>query len=778
MHGGGRNDIWHNLNCKGKYAGEIRIELTYYDTRPREDNPQQRKQSAQADGTLSAGSGREGMSGPRQMNATKRRPLPADPTAPSPSPHTTPQPLPGVPPRAVEVPTDEFYRESPPLHGQLQQSQYDPMQTPPLNHQYHRNQAPYEEIIDQETQHQYPSPEQFGQHGSGIDIYGRQQPIYPPQSSQEDYTDRSYTNDFDNDLNSAMPSGRYSRENLRNVSPGASGNIDPRLLNQPHRGNAAPSDLMNGGASRSGYARSPMSGNNVYEASPSPHSQYTEESQDLLARVDQFGHAADEQPPMPPTHRHGTSRSTMLTNERDSYSSLPAIAPLNTRVDRGVSFPNAFSNRPRSSISSAISPMSTSPTSQQQFPSYDAVSSISSYPGPRQRRSHSPIRDSIRDREVYGESMPPSLTPGYDPDIAAEESERLIREQHMIEQKATRGPIPRYQQAAAVPLQQPRAQHVPRGFESIASRKERHRYSAPIPPTGPPARSQPISPNLQAVTRKSLSPQPTAIQRRQTDAPPSIPFSPDSFDVYNPSISSANDVNAPGARYNTPSEAHEAHLAHERKLKLGDGPIIGSDGRVIDPSDHLPTDTWAPEPEQKPVRKAPEVTIRFRQNGQQPIRQPLREARPNALPTPTYSHSSDNSPSTAAAARTRLQKKTRPLVSQPNSSPVLPSSYNGSPLNPATLRSSASDYPLRGDPNYGSYHGNANNGGNPMYGAGGNRSSAGLVPPPVPGKVPIGSGQEDWGTDALSEEMRRIDIGVGGGRGQRTRGRYMTTRDV
>ena len=64
-----------------------------------------------------------------------------------------------------------------------------------------------------------------------------------------------------------------------------------------------------------------------------------------------------------------------------------------------------------------------------------------------------------------------------------------------------------------------------------------------------------------------------------------------------------------------------------------------------------------------------------------------------------------------------------------------------------------------------------------MYGGvGGGRAA---VPPPVPGKVPIGSGQEDWGTDELSEEMRRIDIGVGSGawRGGRGGGRY-TTRDV
>ncbi|RKF78729.1 putative c2 domain containing protein [Golovinomyces cichoracearum] len=32
--GGGQNTLWHNLKCKGKYAGEVRAEITYTDTRP------------------------------------------------------------------------------------------------------------------------------------------------------------------------------------------------------------------------------------------------------------------------------------------------------------------------------------------------------------------------------------------------------------------------------------------------------------------------------------------------------------------------------------------------------------------------------------------------------------------------------------------------------------------------------------------------------------------------------------------------------------------------
>jgi hypothetical protein len=43
--GGGQSDDWHTLNCKGKYAGEIRMEVTYYDTRPKTEKPIVEKRS-------------------------------------------------------------------------------------------------------------------------------------------------------------------------------------------------------------------------------------------------------------------------------------------------------------------------------------------------------------------------------------------------------------------------------------------------------------------------------------------------------------------------------------------------------------------------------------------------------------------------------------------------------------------------------------------------------------------------------------------------------------
>lgn len=351
--------------------------------------------------------------------------------------------------------------------------------------------------------------------------------------------------------------------------------------------------------------------------------------------------------------------------------------------------------------------------------------------------------------------MPPSLVPGYEPSIAEDESERIMHEQRMsARHRYSEPPATQYQQEP-VPLAQSRPQPIPRNVQNVHAQRN-HRSSAPTMP-------QVANPEPRTPVRKSVSPQPGSapMERPRSE----IPFSPDSFDAYNPSLSAAASVNDLGARYNTPEQATEASRQHERQEKLGDGPIIGSDGRIIDPSDHLPTDTWAPEPEQKPARKGPEVTIRFRQSprGAQPLpsatRPLLNEVRPQAVSTPIFAHGRENS-SPASVGRARLQKRSPAVIGQPASSPMVPT-LNTTPRS-SPLRASVSDYPLREHENFGGYNSS------PTYA----RGSPGNIPPPIPGKVPIGAPQEDWGMSALSEEMRNIDIGVGGGqRGQR-RSRY------
>jgi hypothetical protein len=76
--GGGQSDCWHELKCKGKYAGEVRLELTYYDSRPKVEKPAPKRSSAMArdDDQSPAGS--------RQNTPVRRRPLPSNPTSDDP----------------------------------------------------------------------------------------------------------------------------------------------------------------------------------------------------------------------------------------------------------------------------------------------------------------------------------------------------------------------------------------------------------------------------------------------------------------------------------------------------------------------------------------------------------------------------------------------------------------------------------------------------------------------------------------------------------------------
>ncbi|KAI5282841.1 hypothetical protein KEM54_002547, partial [Ascosphaera aggregata] len=64
--GGGRKDIWQSLNYRGRYAGDLRIELTYYDTRTK---------GPEAERTHNRHKRRN------KEKKVKRRPLPPDPTA-------------------------------------------------------------------------------------------------------------------------------------------------------------------------------------------------------------------------------------------------------------------------------------------------------------------------------------------------------------------------------------------------------------------------------------------------------------------------------------------------------------------------------------------------------------------------------------------------------------------------------------------------------------------------------------------------------------------------
>ena len=755
--GGGQNDLWHNLNCKGRYAGEIRIEITYYDTRPRDEKVEERRQSIPVNKPMDQPG--SGLSGPRQPKPVKRRPLPADPTGSPHSsilPHTPPSnvpQLPGSQQRYVEHPNIQRTDATPSSGSRHQRLQESQQGGSPLNHNP-------------------PIPDTFNGITTTASVSYRSKPDELPVydfSGQDDYPqDHNLTftqisqNQQSNDGSSTYEiehgdawQSRPLTEEVQTLNGMIYSNSSPAIIDARPRQDAP--------ASRQ-HVSSSQPRSQSYDASPT--SRYArDDGYNSWSSID--GDAIDEHaaPPPPPAHRSSGLRSSPQISGRDQsepYIPIAAPAPLNIKDGRG-----SVGGSPLSQVHSNSSYQeypSISPSSSQSYSNTaPSVSSRTSYGQPGKPRPQSPVRD-------HG-SMPPSLVPGYEPSIAADESERLMHENRIAQTRSQ--PIQSHYQSvptttlqtrpqqthqyhhAPSPTAQSRLQSTPLNVQSVQDRRA-HRSSVPniTPRATSPART-PI--------RKSLSPQPGSApaERRRSG----IPFSPDSFDAFNPSLADADIINHSGVNYNTPEQAKDVYREHERQKKLGDGPIIGSDGRIIDPSDHLPTDTWAPEPEQKKSRKGPEVTIRFRQSprGAQPLpsasRPALSEVRPHSVTAPVYAHGPDiGSPN--SGGRNRLQKKPQAATAHPASSPIVPTLNTKSRSSP--LRTAVSDYPLRERENNGGY------GNSPTFA----RTSPGNIPPPIPGKVPIHAGQEDWSMSALSEEMKSIDIGVGGGQGRNRRSRY------
>lgn len=275
-----------------------------------------------------------------------------------------------------------------------------------------------------------------------------------------------------------------------------------------------------------------------------------------------------------------------------------------------------------------------------------------------------------------------------------------------------------------------------------------------------------ISPDTRVPARKSISPSPSPFS-----GPPSegrrlsgVPFGPDAYNALNPNVSTA------------------AIAINSQSTSKGDGQIrpgqsdgfdfgakiIMHDGREVDPSDHLPETTWAPEPESRGSKQPDSNRSRPTPGRSQPIPgtgpRPLRQtARPQSMgaaaSSPMYP-TNGFSESPVPTGRNRLQKKSNRNYGAPaaHSSPLAPiSSYQDNSFATKGLpRAPTLDF--AGENGYDSYSG----GKEVNRGAYAHNSGAG---PPIPAKVPINRGppplsstENAW---SLLEEMKSIDLGSG-----------------
>ncbi|KAL2822165.1 hypothetical protein BDW59DRAFT_149726 [Aspergillus cavernicola] len=747
IHGGSQSDQWHPLQFRGKYAGEIRLEMTYYDTRPEDeavierrtqatDKPIKHSISMAPVSTVSSSSS-SSLSGPRQLKEVKRRPLLIDPTgsnAQRPAPekaYSSPAPLP-VQPYSRPAPHETI--PTPPSSSGLDYA-HAPRHTAPPEAQFDPPHGlPSPAMRPART---YETPDDFqrdwaptaapAHHVPPAGPLRRQHQGYPQEQLYPSNRDRAEPQDhyarprsgYDN----APPADyRYMRQDL------PVGRQDP--YHEPEMLVSAP----------------------VQEAPRSSHHYNHQYPQDPYV----YG---PEEPQAPRYHASSMSSRRRIEYPQEEELDRHYRPHSNSLAMRGRS-PGRSSGReyhaeyaamqPRVEDEDEEGPPPPPPvhrsglvqTSQQlvpsQTPSYHAYSP--EY-GPRltqEMNMPQPTKLMLEEDRFRGlppvtdgPAMPPSLVAGLDPIVADAESDRVVNE---IQARRRSGIfeedlLPARTSREPSPILPPYPSDIPPVEDHRRSLVTRKSMNGDAP--------------QHLVLRKSVSPRPPPSRGREGSqgAASQIPFSPDSFDAFNPHASRAVLTNDLAPAYETPAEAMEAARRSEAAAARPTGPIISDDGREIDPSDHLPTDTWAPEPDRK-TRK-PGVIVRFRNA---PTRSTPRTAAPappkEYAPRPTSSYMSSTD-------IVRISPHGDINRGRPG--------YGGSPGNghgrtystpsPQPRRNSVSPTP------------------SPMY-------AQAAIGPPIPAKVPIAA-PSAYRQDALSRELNSIDIGSVGFSSSRAMRKYV-----
>ncbi|KAI1332576.1 hypothetical protein F5Y16DRAFT_355970 [Xylariaceae sp. FL0255] len=790
--GGGQSDQWHTLNCRGKYAGEIRIEITYYDSRPKPE-----KAAPKLTPVTSNSDSDTAMNGQRAL-PVKRRPLPSDPVtgqvpAPPPDPVQTPPRAQPNPPAAfipTQSPLQNVEYNTPPATRLGQPDHYSPAHppgnkysTPPrrdyqslgeLERMDNMHTSPYEGDSFYQTPPTHSRPNESDNRNSlpliRPDYSTQSLPIQPRRSM--DTGERPPPPP----AHRAMNSGGYSPDSMHR------GSYD--MLQQQHK--ATPPmrhDVLRNEAHRSSVP-SPSS---AYPGRPTYRPYDSAPTMQKSPRNHEEFDADHHTPP-----RHHSYDQVYDTHHRGMQPTVEDVpdswTPPKPKPRGSMSHYDEF-NTSTSSGSLVLSRRGDVPPEQYRNPvyspsqqGYDKYGQSSPSPlssvdysqelarVPRLRgeyqmdryQNHPNELDSNHIRSSSYHDLSSTLIPGSDPGMALEVAGRFhqdARRERRYTQPTQMVVHTRGRQQSEPPSNYPQYSQ---GYSPNPQPNNSRPYdrppfahsSGPSTPTGLPLGNdhRRVSPNPAAhhhtIKRKSVSPAPPPSDTRRLS---DIPFGPDSYDAFNPSVAASKES------------------SNSVDYTNADGKIVTPDGREIDPSDHLPMDTWAPEPEPKKPGAQSETPNRSRPvpGGAQPMptsgRRPLRiAARPTSMTMTPPSYSTPEPVSApVSAGRNRLQKKNHRASAMP--APIASSS---SPLGPATahqrnstppralVRASTFDYENHSLP----YEGDSG-GARVGYGSG----------PPIPAKVPVmsgglgpsGSGSRGHEELSLMEEIGRIDIGTG-----------------
>ena len=474
-------------------------------------------------------------------------------------------------------------------------------------------------------------------------------------------------------------------------------------------------------------------------------------------------------PPQPQQQQQVYQEQPSHGHMSQGYNKAPSPAPLN------ITHRSSFSASPAPTYTSEIrtyhqqgEPSGYARRSPSPIPPRDYTRRTPSpQPGPPRSASFSSYdaRDdpyqsnpSVSDNNRYAENpeaymlppIPASLIPGADPSLTLELRSRIYQEERQSEQRYTLPPQsametpPRGRQMSedtrsvygydgTPQAYTPQRSQLPQSYNTPPPPQPRYErspgpYSSGVASPGVSVRQRGASPNPQhTIKRKSVSPAPSSMYAGGEQRISGTPFGPDSYDSLNPTLVAVK------------SESRPDYDAER-------GKIIAHDGKEIDPSDHLPMDTWAPEPEPKPPSATPT-------SGRKQLRIAGRPQSSMGSTGVTFSSSDDPGTTYTPTGRNRLQKKAnrQSVAVIPVSSGFMPS---GSPqtstaLAPLTHSRQQQDNftPPRALVRASTYDYSSENNAPSLYGSSPGRTSFGGGAPPVPAKVPVGAGGGGSGVD-------------------------------
>lgn len=732
--GGGKADAWHHLNVKGRYAGEIRIELTYYDSRPKPEKP--RKQSS---ASLPSQGPQAKPPGPRQPIA--RRPLPTGPGTPSalsslptaPNDRSISMPVPVIAPRSYHTPPRQT------ASSESYDNESFPTQQAEYRDAFQDHSESYTRPLPDPHDRMPDDPEEYDPYGRPISLHHGQNYQSHSMDSQDHYGELE-TALYDNE--------RYKQHDARALQ--STENED----DTNHYGQSQPSHLPHQrvqkllGAVTNGRPAPSIS-------MPHTHSAPQLEPQQMVMEQEPYdsheweGHGPDQsdEPHVAPngyyhhqdhSYHHGVGHYQAASNgdsrspAYDTLPTLPALPPPPTHLN---SAPILTRSLPRPTPVQHSTPpsralhVSTTPDdfSQQSLPSRSPMSAVQNQsplgrmpPQLSRTGHHLPRRQLSSDDYVSPHQY--SRSASFAPHLS-QHADPMVRSRDEMSYDPRHGygsPVdcPDSYLDQASPLNPQRGRPISYGGPSHSSPQltSQHQQNPqePLPLFKPHAISPSTRPSTSAFTtpRKSVSPRPTPERISSMNA-----YSPDSFGALNPSHSNQStpshlNLREPTPMYTPAGASLRPELPQSTSSDVlinPDGTVTVSDGRTKDASDHLPASSYAPEPERKGAdkdRPSTRINIQSRFGPRESGSTPPTTSAPSPIST-----SARGSIMPSSETRERLYRRAGggSNGSIGGSSPLTPSHPNILNFNPRTHQ------------NQNQNHHNQNS----------------AYPPPVPAKVPL-----------------------------------------